>query len=282
MLESLQYRWQRVLNLLTLKRFHSIPFDLRSDSDNGRYVATVRRAVSKDTAFKKFKRDPAYTEILEHVGKDLGLEYLAHIIERDNLTCSDIQSFRVNDLIGAPFIHQFTHGAFRVDCSGTTLRYCSVLSDLLHFFDLRDVRHVIELGVGYGGQAFLYTLHNPSVSYTLVDLPEVLELSRKYLNCHSHLIRAKVEFKSILEFGPETESDLFISNYAFCELPRPLQDRVIEKVMKGSKRGYLIMGGHSVGRVTKADLLEINPTAVILPEVPSTGRANYIVAWGCK
>src|SRR5271163_1036842 len=48
----------------------------RSWSDNGRYIQSVIKASQDDVAFRKFKRDRFYLEILECVPVELGAIYL--------------------------------------------------------------------------------------------------------------------------------------------------------------------------------------------------------------
>jgi len=80
---------------------------------------------------------------------------------------------------------------------------------------------------------------------------------------------------------------LVISNYAFSELPLELQKIYIEKVIRKSKRGYLIMNsgmnnfsGRSDGKLHLAELRTLLPVFEILDEIPNTGPDNYVIVWG--
>jgi hypothetical protein len=78
--------------------------------------------------------------------------------------------------------------------------------------------------------------------------------------------------------------DLVISNYAFSELPRPLQDRYLQRLMLKARRGYLTMNSgkdqSARGEITAQELCDLIPGCVLLPEEPLTARNNYILAWG--
>lgn len=77
---------------------------------------------------------------------------------------------------------------------------------------------VREIGIGYGGQCRLLTSHleTPEL-YRLIDLPEVLGLSKKYLG---QLGSHPVEFVDGTKLDTDIESDLVISNLLSQNCPR--------------------------------------------------------------
>lgn len=279
MLDSIKYRVNKLLNFLLLPKYYSTAPKSRSDSDNGYYVSSVLRALNYESAFKVFKRDPAYTTILEHVSEELGRAYWNRINEREQLSREELLQFCQNDVVGSPLLINL-HDNLKL--SGTTLRYCSVLSDLYELFSLKDVNvsSVIELGVGYGGQALVYAIKKPATVYTLVDLNEVLALTKKYLLCHSDYLEAQFQFSTIIELSNAATYDLFISNFAFSELPRLLQEQVHRRIISKASRGYMIMSTSAEGRFTQDELLKRIPGSRILEEVPCSARGNYILVWG--
>ncbi len=81
--------------------------------------------------------------------------------------------------------------------------------------------------------------------------------------------------------------DLTISNYAFSELPYEVQKEYLEKILKKSKRGYMIMNsgrtnfsGRSTGKMTLKELNREIPTLEVREEYPKTGPDNYVLIWG--
>jgi hypothetical protein len=80
--------------------------------------------------------------------------------------------------------------------------------------------------------------------------------------------------------------DLVISNYAFSELPSPLQIAYIDKVISKAKRGYLTMNtgktesSRDENKLTIEDLRNRLPPFEILPESPLPSPNTYIIIWG--
>ena len=129
--------------------------------------------------FATFKSQPAYTAILEHVNCELGAEYLRVALDQTPEMEDHLARFRRNDQHGSPNVCDYgRHGVF----SPTTLRYAKVLSDLQSLFGPLGRLRIVEVGVGYGGQCFVVHVGSGFRSYTLVDLPPVLELARRYLD----------------------------------------------------------------------------------------------------
>ena len=112
------------------------------------------------------------------------------------------------------------------------------------------------------------------------------ELISKYLE--SHILRGSYATTTINTYQPKS-IDLAISNYAFSELPRNLQEAYIQKVLLKSTKGYLTMNEQAHIATTKKsswtpyhleDLRSKLPTFEIIDETPSTGSGNYIIIWG--
>jgi putative sugar O-methyltransferase len=91
---------------------------------------------------------------------------------------------------------------------------------------LREVRHTLEIGAGFGRTAQeLISLIPTLDSYTIVDLPEILELSRAYLR---RAFQGRAEFKKIrfvnalsLPSGRyKQKNDLVINIDSFQEMPQ--------------------------------------------------------------
>lgn len=99
-----------------------------------------------------------------------------------------------------------------------------------------DEYNIAEIGVGFGGQASLISLLESPISFTLYDLPPVLELSSRFME--SLDIQGDFRF---LDSRIPTKSvpDLVISNYAFSELNRDIQDEYLNKVILNAARGYI-------------------------------------------
>jgi len=160
--------------------------------------------------------------------------------------------------------------------SPTTLRYVKVLSDLMHLFGTLDDLDIVEIGGGYGGQCkIIYDVASPN-SYTIVDLPEVMELQKKYLY-YNGIDEVQFGIPSWMH-----HYDLCIANYSFTEVDRQFQDLYKEKIIAISRRGYItcnFLDQRADGSMSKAEILAMKPNAIVLPEQPLTGRDNLIYTW---
>ena len=250
-----------------------------SVTDGGAYLAFCARAAADPATFQSFRREPIYIETLEHVTEQQGAEYL-RVIQRDSphLLPEFLELCRANDRLGSPTTYEY-RGIGTI--SPVTLRYLKVLSDLeRHFGDLTDKR-VIEIGVGYGGQCSLVLRRWRVHSYVLVDLEPALALARRYLMTLG--VEGGLEFKPPISLVA-SDYDLCISNYAFSELTRDVQDRYARLTVSSSRRGYLtcnfISPLHGIDSWSRDELEHLHAGAHWFPEEPLTYQGNEILVWG--
>lgn len=256
---------------------------MKSLSDNNRYPDFCYKAATDSETFNHFRRNPDYRAILEHVTEQQGKQYLELI---DSIQ-SEIPYFMVNDTVGDPIMYNYDG----LIISPTTLRYGKVLNDLFKLFGNLNGMRICEIGVGYGGQCrVIHSVFHPK-SYTLVDIAPALMLTKRYLD--SFPIDGVMSFKTMSELD-FSEYDLVISNYAFSELPGPIQSIYISKVINRSKHGYMILNdinppefesykASDILRFLKDNyiplpgLISIEPE--ILPEEPLTHPRNSLLVW---
>jgi putative sugar O-methyltransferase len=253
-----------------------------SDQHPG-YLAVCELAARYDSVFRVFKRNRHYRAILEHVTELEGLEYLRAIKDEDAGLIPQYSSiFQENDFAGSPITFDYDVGRF----SPTTLRYVKVLADLKSAFGDLGGLDICEIGAGYGGQCKIISDVFDIASYTVIDLPRVLPLIRKYLNrCGVnnviHLTRDNI--KEPLRF------DLVLSNYALAECVRQVQNFYLEKILDKARRGYLTYNFPTRFRTTaetspygKQEIIERlskNHSVRVLEEKPSTGPMNFLLIW---
>lgn len=255
-----------------------------SISDATRYPLFCYLASKDDRIFSTFKHSRIYRRILEHVSEKQGHEYLDVIGEYDTLTAEDWQDFAKNDLYGSPI--QFTyniHGQ-SMTLSPTTIRYAKVLCDILSMYDTSSIKSIAEIGIGYGGQCRLIRSKLHGAMYTLFDLPEVLGLAEKYLTNYPEC-RENIRYVDGGHIYLNDDYDLVISNYAFSELQKSVQDMYLEKVILKSKRGYITynpLGHNALGGYSDDELLAKIPGSVRIDERPLTCKGNCIIIWGHK
>jgi putative sugar O-methyltransferase len=245
-------------------------------SDNQAYPQVCLEASRDFRRFNRFRRHPVYNEVLEHVSREQGAEYLA-AISRDTAILGAMDAFRLNDEYGNPRTYEYS-GAGRI--SPSTLRYVKVLADLKAHFHSLDHLRICEIGVGYGGQCrIINALYRPA-AYCLVDIQPALALAQRYLD--HFIVPAGLVYRTMNELGRDTY-DLAISNYAFTELPRAIQDVYLDKVLLRAKRGYITYNEITPPefRSYRADeLLGLIPGSRRLPEEPLSHPRNCILVWG--
>ena len=262
-----------------------------SASDNGKYPEFCYFASKRDDVFRSFKINPVYTEILEHTSPQQGADYLSIILNNKNLNlgADTWRTLLQNDSVGSPKVTTYKFSNNSITCSPTTLRYIKVLSDIINLFDIDQIKTVSEVGIGYAGQCRILLKMLKIHQYNLVDLPEVLALAERFLNVlDPQNGGGAVRYFDGTHLYNDIVSDLFISNYAFSELNRTVQDIYLEKVILKAKFGYitwnapLIQSVFKLGGYSLDEFLKIIPNANIFPEQPLTAPGNCIVVWGNK
>jgi putative sugar O-methyltransferase len=256
-----------------------------STSDNDWYIRSVESFLRYDKKFKKFKRSSAYREVLEHVTQDQALQYIGEIKETspEMLSSNSLKSASMNDVVGSPIIFDFDkYGSY----SGPTMRYLYVCAHIKALFEIDKIENIAEIGGGYGGQALVYNQMFKYNAYTIFDLEPVCRLVDKYLG--NFYLTGGIRALDINKFPlGEKKFDLVISNYAFSELPKKLQEIYLNKVILNSKCGYMTMntgydlkGFRRESRYNCSELLDMLPNSRVIEEKPLTGKKNYIIAWG--
>ena len=250
---------------------------MNSISDTQQYKTVCINAASDDECFKVFKRNPVYNGILEHVSESQGNLYLDYIKNNSPELLGIIEDFKENDIHGGTLRSTYPEIG---DITPSTLRYIKVLSDIKNLFGDINGKKIIEIGAGYGGQCLILNkLFTPS-EYAIVDLDESSELSNKYLKING----IKPRIIKISEMNKLDEDfDIVISNYAYSELDKNLQDLYYDKIIKRSKNGYLTYNFISnickIDSYTREEVFNkfAEKNIKILEEVPKTFEDNLII-----
>ena len=259
-----------------------------SMSDDDVYPAFCYVVSKYNNFFRNFRRNDIYNRVLEHVTQHLGQEYL-DVIGRNKMlqfTDMDWNEFRQNDLYGNPKVFPYKINGRSMVFSPTTLRYAKVLQDIVTLFETEKIGSVAEIGIGYGGECRILTSYLAGIRrYFLFDIPEVLGLAKKYLDKFES--KADIRFVNGININVDEscEYDVVISNYAFSELNRKVQDMYLAKVISKSRAGYItwnslsrdFMDGYSVD-----ELLEKISGSSVIAEEPLTAADNCIIIWGNK
>ena len=256
------------------------PYNSTSWSDRDVYKNFCAVAANHEDIFMMFKRYRSYREILENVSKETGRDCLQIIRNEGEGFLKYFDKFMQNDMVGNPIRYSYDIGK----ASPTTLRYIKVLVDLFNRFGSLEGFRIVEIGGGYGGQCKIISDAFQFQSYTIFDLEAVLQLTQRYL---SKMHVDNVSYKTLQDADAAVSYDLIISNYAFTECMKPIQDEYIDHVILNATRGYLTCNydketpdpttpydkKYLVKRISERH----NPE--IIEEVPKTGYMNFIMVW---
>jgi len=244
-------------------------------SDSTEYLDVCNLALMDPEVFATFKSNYEYRKILEHVTFRQGKRYLECVVNNSSIV-ENLKDISMSEE-GGPFKYQYQNLGV---ISPTQIRYAKVLYDLnLLFSDLRNFR-ICEIGVGNGGQAIHILNYWKNIEYFGFDLELVLKLSDKLI----HNFDKTFKFQSLRSgFVPESTFDLLISNYAYSELTRELQEFYLDLIVSNSKRGYVIFNhiqSENSKSLTAFEFSSRIPGSEIFQENPKTFKGNVLVAWG--
>jgi len=262
----------RIKNLL--RRFLSQRASLGDRSDYANFCDLAGR---DERVFADFKRHPVYNQVLEHVTEQQGDAYLEKIRSDYPHLLEFLPQFKENDLYGNP--RTCSYGSLG-NISPTTLRYVKVLGDLVSLFGALADLDIVEIGGGYGGQCKTISACCGFRSYTLIDLEPCLRLARRYLDTHQ--IQG-IRYRTMRKLNDVDAYGLAISNFAFSECARHVQEVYFKKVLSASSRGYVtcnVIAPEKFDSFTREEFLRRIPGATALPEEPLTHERNFVIVWG--
>lgn len=252
---------------------------MSSISNTYEYKNICKLAATDNDIFNIFKSNVDYNSILEHVSYEQGLLYLDYL----NLNFSElnkyIEYFKKNDIFGGTRLYLYKDIGM---ISPSTLRYIKVLSDIIEMFGDLNNKKIIEIGGGYGGQCVILNQYFKNIkSYTLIDLDEALLLTNKYLN-KLNIDHKILKIENINNLNEDF--DLVISNYAYSELSKELQDYYYNNIIDKSKNGYFTLNFIDINNTQSYSLEEIknkfiNKKIKIIDENPKTHKNNIILTF---
>lgn len=202
------------------------------------YVKKCEIFSKDDESFKKFRQDSDYKLILEGWNEG-GQVWLDEIVSKfgTEILLKYLPLFKRNDLYGSPTIYNYPIVG---DMCPFTLKYVLDALRLIDKLGNREYKNIVEVGAGFGSMCIVMHSLFDFDKYTIVDLPSVIGLTRKYLS-HFPDVYSKVEFISCdeLDCCQYQQFDLFISDAALSECNLQTQLLYFEKFVKKSKFGYI-------------------------------------------
>lgn len=290
LLKLLRWTAKHGLTNLGHRLFHRKLFDIQAkeefrvgnssitDSETLKTYASLCGSAARDSElFNRFRSSRVLFQALDHVSIEQGNSYISEILKSGPWSEGFTKVLLQIDKVGKPRKFKFKpYGTF----SPTLLRYLKVYKDLENNFGSLKNLNVAEIGIGFGGQASLINLLSKPLKYTFYDIPPVLELAEKFMK----EIDVSGNFTFLDGRNPEPlNPDLVISNYAFSELNRDVQERYLKNVVLKSPRGYITwnnLSEQTLGGYSLAELTRVIPNSQIRPENPNTSECNAIIVWG--
>jgi len=249
-----------------------------SDSQALGYDKLIGKFLNDSRSRERFRRNFQYRMILEHVNYGQGRAYLDRITELGFVDLDQIRVLAETDFVGSPRRYFYDRVGW---ISPTLLRYISVYSEIEKSIGFKHIQSVVEIGVGYGGQArIIHKLAGVS-RYSFYDLPDVQKLADYFLRATS----SQLSPRNLDIHHVERETfDLVISNYAVSELPAQVQREYLDKVIAPATHCYMIMNSgasdvtrRSSGKLAQLDFVSGISGVAVEPEIPSTGPDNYVL-----
>lgn len=197
-----------------------------------------------DGVYLTFKGQPFFKDILEHLSVQFGLEYKKLIeTEFSRYTDEFVNLVNINDSIGNP--SKSVMDDLYISPSNMRYIYHSLLieSKIKTWFNVKEVK-IVEIGGGYGGLCYYIKniLKNYDINYTIIDLPNIINLQSKFLN------DVQVDSRLISCFDTTNINetfDLVISNYCLSEISMENRLYYLDNLVNKCKREFYVWNSRS-------------------------------------
>jgi hypothetical protein len=200
------------------------------------YINTIKSFINNDAELKTFRQKLGTTGILER-DTGAGQLWLNMILNKfgDTILKEKLSLFKRNDIYGAPAI--LNYGEYGDICPFTLLYIWQGLNTI-HKFKTNKFNKIVEIGTGYGALCIIMDSLCEYDEYVIVDLPDVVELNRKYLINFPEIYK-KVTFIPCNTLTEIPNVDVVISIAAISECSGETQIEYFNKIIKNSKYAYL-------------------------------------------
>jgi hypothetical protein len=230
------------------------------------YAEIVKNSLDNNEVFNNFKNNQNYYNIVGMSEKWQSDIWYENIKNNYPNFYNNLEVYSKNDL------HCNPNGVSEYDTyklTPNTLRYINTCCEIYDYFNFKDESiNISELGIGYGGLCYMMNKTFNISEYSLLDLPNVCELSKKYLEL--------LDIKNItLEFN---SPDLFISEFCLSEFDDDEMYEFYDKYVTKSKNIYLHMNLHDDVRKSKfLNKLSDDFEYTVSEEFPKTHWPNYVI-----
>lgn len=245
------------------------------DPNRFNYIEACRliasQKVDEQEYFDNFRRIPAYLEIVEPTDAWIAKAYMEYIVQNCSWVQTNATIFdKVTqiDAFGNPHMHTFVIGDGKpFQATALAMRFGAFVGKIsnkilnrAHYSGNEKISTVLEIGGGFGALALVATDILNFDSYTIVDIPEALNVQKKFMSQFPS-IASKIKYidgkKLVSEIlhdrnndnlkteevdkNVDVNFDLCISTFAFSELTLQFREIYFEKFVKFCKAGFFIV-----------------------------------------
>jgi len=241
------------------------------------YLQVCKDAIEQSSVWDSFRHNATFTGIVGGIPYEVGADCEDKILKAFGDNPALLDKFAEGDSIGQPPVYFYKKlGKYM---SPATMRYINVLIDLLKYYKNLRKLDVVEIGGGYGGQCKVIHDYIKPKSYTLIDFPEVLALSKKYLENFGIDVIYRNPDEGLLR---KRIYHLCISNYAYSEMETERQLFYNNKIIGNCRRGYMLcnfIAKNDMERRFKAQIQHREKRYCFKPEIPLTAPGNFLFIW---
>jgi hypothetical protein len=226
-------------------KFDKHGWDSAPDETAMPYIELCKLIVANDDVFNSFRRDKSYSTILSSTERIVGEIALESISKLGKLSVlkTNFERLRENDSFGGPQLHSYD-GMGDIDSS--TLKYFKSAMEIMELVGDFYPKKIVEVGAGYGGLCKVLSLFFEFNEYVIVDLPEVIRLTEKYLSNFPSL-HGRVKFVScenLNSIQSDGGIDLFVADSSLAELNSETQKIYTQKLATNAKFIYVFWNTH--------------------------------------
>jgi hypothetical protein len=132
----------------------------------------------------------------------------------------------------------------KIICSSTILCYIYHALIILDYYKNTKCNNIIEVGYGYGGLCLV-------LNYNIIDILEICELIKNYLNVNNDYINTNMCDYSCYTYGNDiTDTNLFfISNYCYTEIDKVNNDKYSSILLPRIINGFITWQNSGCGGI---------------------------------
>ncbi len=223
----------------------------------------------KQQILDNFRRSSAFCNVINSRINSPAI--VEKMITEYRYTLKHLDELRKHDSIGSP--EMFMHNKIGL-FSPLTLKHVNTYCEIRQEFGDMDDKDIIEIGASYGGLCYISSVLAKFKSYTLVDVPEVLEFAKKFLTQHKV---QNIIFLEMKDIDPKHRYDLMISDFTISELDSKTISYYLNTIK--AKQAYFAMNMYeSNNKKTFKKGLKMRYSRITeKPEFPKSEWPNYLL-----